>query len=617
MYKKIEKVIKICYTYNGGDRMKCLEYPFNSQFILKNKKTIKKELMQEEDLLEKRIAILGGSTTSEIKNILEIFLLNYKIKALFYESEYNQYYQDIMFENKSLEQFKPDIIFIHTTNRNITSYPTLMDTESDIELLLNNETKKFYDMWDTCFKKYNCPIIQNNMELPYYRVLGNKEVSDIHGKINYINKLNMKFYEYANTHQNFYINDINYLSSMYGLNKWADQFYWYMYKYALSVNAIPYLSFNIANIIKAIYGKNKKALVLDLDNTLWGGVIGDDGQENIVLGPETSTGQAYLEFQRYLLELKNKGIILNINSKNDFENAILGLEHPDSILKKDDFVIVKANWQPKSQNMKEIANELSLGIDSFVFVDDNPAERLIIERETPQVVSPEIDNVEHYIRILDSGGYFETTELSTEDFQKTEMYHSNLKREELLNSVENYDDYLKSLKMKAIIKDFEKIYVPRISQLSNKSNQFNLTTHRYTENEIEKIMLDDNYISIYGKLIDCFGDNGVVSVIIGEKKNKELHIDLWIMSCRVLKRDMEYAMLDQLVEKARHKGIEKIIGYYYPTKKNGMVKEFYKSLGFDLVSCDENGNSTWELSLKKSYKNKNKFIEVENGRNIQ
>lgn len=617
MYKKIEKVIKICYTYNGGDRMKCLEYPFNSQFILKNKKIIKKELMQEEDLLEKRIAILGGSTTSEIKNILEIFLLNYKIKALFYESEYNQYYQDIMFENKSLEQFKPDIIFIHTTNRNITSYPTLMDTESDIELLLNNETKKFYDMWDTCFKKYNCPIIQNNMELPYYRVLGNKEVSDIHGKINYINKLNMKFYEYANTHQNFYINDINYLSSMYGLNEWADQFYWYMYKYALSVNAIPYLSFNIANIIKAIYGKNKKALVLDLDNTLWGGVIGDDGQENIVLGPETSTGQAYLEFQKYLLELKNKGIILNINSKNDFENAILGLEHPDSILKKDDFVIIKANWQPKSQNMKEIANELSLGIDSFVFVDDNPAERLIIERETPQVVSPEIDNVEHYIRILDSGGYFETTELSTEDFQKTEMYHSNLKREELLNSVENYDDYLKSLKMKAIIKDFEKIYVPRISQLSNKSNQFNLTTHRYTENEIEKIMLDDNYISIYGKLIDCFGDNGVVSVIIGEKKNKELHIDLWIMSCRVLKRDMEYAMLDQLVEKAQHKGIEKIIGYYYPTKKNGMVKEFYKSLGFDLVSCDENGNSTWELSLKKSYKNKNKFIEVENGRNIQ
>ena len=404
---------------------------------------------------------------------------------------------------------------------------------------------------------------------------------------------------------------------MYGLNKWSDQFYWYMYKYALSVNAIPYLSFNIANIIKAIYGKNKKALVLDLDNTLWGGVIGDDGPENIVLGPETSTGQAYLEFQKYLLELKCKGIILNINSKNDFENAILGLEHPDSILKKDDFVIVKANWQPKSQNMKEIANELSLGIDSFVFVDDNPAERLIIERETPQVVSPEIDNVEHYIRILDSGGYFETTELSTEDFQKTEMYHSNLKREELLNSVENYDDYLKSLKMKAIIKDFEKIYVPRISQLSNKSNQFNLTTHRYTENEIEKIMLDDNYISIYGKLIDCFGDNGVVSVIIGEKKNKELHIDLWIMSCRVLKRDMEYAMLDQLVEKAQHKGIEKIIGYYYPTKKNGMVKEFYKSLGFDLVSCDENGNSTWELSLKKSYKNKNKFIEVENGRNIQ
>ena len=589
--------------------MKCLEYPFDSKFILKNKKSLKKDLMQDGDLLEKRIAILGGSTTSEIKNILEIFLLNYKIKPLFYESEYNQFYQDIMFENKKLEQFKPDIIFIHTSNRNITSYPTLMDKEEDINLLLENELKRFYNMWDTCFKKYNCPIIQNNMELPYYRVLGNKDVSDVHGKINYINRINMKFYDYANQHKNFYINDINYLSSMYGLDKWSDQFYWYMYKYALSVNAIPYLSFNVANIIKSIYGKNKKALVLDLDNTLWGGVIGDDGQENIVLGPESSIGQAYSEFQEYLLELKNKGVILNINSKNEYENAILGLEHPDSILKKDDFVLIKANWQPKSQNMKEIANELSLGIDSFVFVDDNPAERLIIKKETPQVVTPEIETVENYIKIIDLGGYFETTELSLEDLQKTEMYHSNLKRTELLNSTSNYDDYLKSLDMKAIIKDFEKMYVSRISQLSNKSNQFNLTTHRYNENEIEKIMLDDNYISIYGKLSDCFGDTGVVSAIIGEKKNKELHIDLWIMSCRVLKRDMEYAMLDELVQKSLSNNIDKIIGYYYPTKKNGMVREFYKLLGFKLITCDNDGNSVWELSLK-DYKSKNKFIEV-------
>lgn len=589
--------------------MRCLEYPFDSKFILKNKKSLKKDLMQDGDLLEKRIAILGGSTTSEIKNILEIFLLNYKIKPLFYESEYNQFYQDIMFENKELEQFKPDIIFIHTSNRNITSYPTLMDKEEDINLLLENELKRFYNMWDTCFKKYNCPIIQNNMELPYYRVLGNKDVSDVHGKINYINRINMKFYDYANQHKNFYINDINYLSSMYGLDKWSDQFYWYMYKYALSVNAIPYLSFNVANIIKSIYGKNKKALVLDLDNTLWGGVIGDDGQENIVLGPECSIGQAYSEFQEYLLELKNKGVILNINSKNEYENAILGLEHPDSILKKDDFVLIKANWQPKSQNMKEIANELSLGIDSFVFVDDNPAERLIIKRDTPQVVTPEIETVENYIKIIDLGGYFETTELSLEDLQKTEMYHSNLKRTELLNSTSNYDDYLKSLGMKAIIKDFEKMYVSRISQLSNKSNQFNLTTHRYNENEIEKIMLDDNYISIYGKLSDCFGDNGVVSVIIGEKKNKELHIDLWIMSCRVLKRDMEYAMLDELVHKSLSNNIDKIIGYYYPTKKNGMVREFYKLLGFKLITCDGDGNSVWELSLK-DYKCRNKFIEV-------
>lgn len=590
--------------------MKELEYPFDNEYILKKKKSLKKQLLENDNFIEKNIAILGGSTTSDIKLILELFLLNQGIKPKFYESEYNQYYQDAMFPNSELEEFKPDIIYIHTTNRNITLYPTITNSKEEVENLLLNEYNKFSNMWDKLKSTYNCPIIQNNFELPFYRLMGNKDASDYRGKVNFITKLNLKFYEYAESNQNFYINDINYVSSSYGLEKWADEFYWHMYKYALAVPAIPSLAFNISNIIKAIFGKNKKAFVLDLDNTLWGGVVGDDGVENIKIGPEVPTGQVFSEFQTYLKEHKDLGVILNVNSKNERENAIAGLNHPDSTLKPDDFITIKANWEPKSKNIVDIANELNIGVDSLVFVDDNPAEREIVKQQVSGVAVPEIDIPEHYINILDKSGFFEVTTISKDDLKKSEMYKENAKRNEMLSSCANYDDYLKSLKMKATIKPFEPIYIARIAQLTNKSNQFNLTTHRYTQAEIEEIANDEKYIKLYGKLEDTFGDNGVVTVVLGHIDEKILHIDLWLMSCRVLKRDMEFAMMDALVKKAKEAGIEKIKGYYYPTPKNGMVKEFYSLHGFEKESEDNEGNTIWNLNIN-NYENKNKFIEVE------
>lgn len=590
--------------------MKELEYPFDNDYILKKKKSLKKQLLDNENFIEKNIAILGGSTTNDIKLILELFLLNQGIKPKFYESEYNQYYQDAMFPNPELEKFKPDIIYIHTTNRNINIYPNINNSKEEVDKLLLNEYNKFSNMWDRLKKVYNCPIIQNNFELPFYRLMGNKDASDYRGKVNFITKLNLKFYEYAENNSNFYINDINYVSASYGLEKWEDEFYWHMYKYALSVSAIPTLAFNISNIIKAIFGKNKKAFVLDLDNTLWGGIVGDDGVENIKIGPEVPSGQVFSEFQNYLKEQKNLGIILNVNSKNEKENAVAGLNHPDGPLKPDDFIIIKANWEPKSKNIVEIANELNIGVDSLVFVDDNPAEREIVKQQVKGVAVPEIDSPEHYINILDKSGFFEVTTISKDDLNKSEMYKENAKRNEMLNSYTNYDDYLKSLKMKATIRSFESIYMERIAQLTNKSNQFNLTTHRYTQAEIEEIAKNENYIKLYGKLEDTFGDNGVVTVVIGHKEEKILHIDLWLMSCRVLKRDMEFAMMDTLVKKAKEIGIEKVKGYYYPTAKNRMVKEFYSLHGFEKESEDAEGNTVWNLTLN-NYKNKNKFIEVE------
>lgn len=591
--------------------MKELEYPFDCDYILRKKKSIKRTLLENScGFIEKNIAILGGSTTDEIKNMLELFLLNNGIKPQFYESEYNQFWQDAMFENKELEQFKPDIIFIHTTNRNITNYPEIGNSIVEVEELLDKEFKKYKDMWMSLWQKYNCPIIQNNFEYPFYRILGNKDATANYGKVNFITKLNLKFAEYAESTANFYINDINYQSAMYGLEKWADQFYWYMYKYALAVPAIPHLAFNVANIIKAIYGKNKKGLVLDLDNTLWGGVVGDDGVENISVGQETSQGQAYSEFQDYLKQLKKIGVILNVNSKNDEKNAIAGLNHPDGTLKPDDFIVIKANWEPKSKNMMEIANELNLGVDSLVFIDDNPAERAIVNQQVPNVVTPIMEKPEKYIETIDRAGFFEVTNLSKDDIKKSEMYKENAERNKVMASFENYEDYLKSLKMHAKIEHFIPMYMARIAQLTNKSNQFNLTTKRYTQAEIENVAEDKNYITLYGKLEDTFGDNGVVSVVIGHILGKILEIDLWIMSCRVLKRDMEFAMMDVLVDKAKKAGIETIKGFYYPTAKNAMVKEFYKLQGFNKISEDQAGNTVWELDLKQEYNNKNKFIKI-------
>ena len=550
-------------------------------------------------------------TTNDIKIVLELFLLNYGIKPSFYESEYNQYYQDAMFDNPELVEFNPDIIYICTSNHNIITYPTLTDSKEDVDMLLDSEKDKYTKMWDHLFDKYHCQIIQNNFEMPSFRLMGNKDASDIHGRVNFLTRLNLKFDEYAQTHQNFYICDINYISADYGLKAWSDPFYWYMYKYAVAVPAIPYLSFNVANIVKSILGKNKKGFVLDLDNTLWGGVVGDDGVDGIVVGPEESEGQAYLDFQKYLKMHEQLGIILNVDSKNDYENAIAGINHTDGALKEDDFIEIKANWDPKDKNFMDIANDLNLLPESLVFVDDNPAERHIVKSQMPNVATPEISDVSNYIQTLDRSGFFETTTLSADDLKRNEMYRENAARAQMQASFTDYNEYLQSLEMYGIIKAFEPIFYARIAQLSNKSNQFNVTTRRYTQTGIEQVADDSSYITLYGKLIDRFGDNGVVSVVIGHIVGEECQIDLWIMSCRVLKRDMEKAMMDTLVHRCRDRGIKKIHGYYYPTAKNHMVFELFKTLGFEKINEGKAGNTEWLFKIPDNYENQNKVINVE------
>lgn len=592
--------------------MKELEYPFDPEWILKKKKALKRELLQntQQTFLEKKIAILGGSTTRDIRDILELFLLNYGIRPCFYESEYNQYYADGMFPNPALEEFHPDILYIHTSNRNIEQYPSLEDDRTLVTQKLQAEYERFQALWEHLHAVYGCPVIQNNFEPPLYRLLGNRDASDHRGRWNYIQRLNQMFYEYADTHQDFYIHDICYEAADYGLERWSDPFYWNMYKYAMCVPAIPYTAFQLARIIKSIFGRNKKVLNLDLDNTLWGGVIGDDGPENIEIGQETSLGQTYAEFQDYLKQHKKLGVLLSVNSKNNEETALSGLERADSVLKREDFVAFRANWELKSHNLYATAEELKLLPESFVFVDDNPAEREIVRQEVPGAAVPEITKVEEYIRVLDRSGFFEVTNFSEDDLKRNEMYLANEQRNRMQKNFSDYGDYLRSLEMKAQIGAFDPAYFSRIAQLTNKSNQFNLTTHRYSQSEIEQIAADPQYLTLCGRLEDKFGDNGVVSIVIGRKEKDVLQIELWLMSCRVLKRDMEYAMMDTLVKQCRDCGIRQIYGYFYPTAKNAMVKDFYALQGFEKLEEDVDENAKWSFRIPEQYTLKNQVITV-------
>lgn len=593
--------------------MKELEYPFDAEAIMLKKKQLKRRLLADERIerIKKKIAVLGGQTTHDIILAMELFLLDHGIEPEFYESGFDQYYQDAMFPNEQLEAFGPDVIYFCTTNRNIKDIPTLRKSREEIEGMLENEFSRYRQMWERVAGVYRCPVIQNNFELPLYRLLGNRDAYDVHGFTHYVNQLNAMFAEYAGTHENIYLCDLQYLSADHGIRNWSDPFYWHMYKYAVALPAIPFLAHNVANIIKSIFGKNKKGFVLDLDNTLWGGVVGEDGPENLKIGCEEPIGQAYSEFQRYLKAHVDLGIVLAVNSKNDLETALSGIRHPDNVLKEEDFSVIKANWDSKDKNFRAIAEEIGVLPESLIFVDDNPAERMMVTEQIQGVRAPEINDITRGAGTIDRSGFFEVTNVSDDDLKRSEMYRSNAERTRQQARFEDYGEYLKSLEMKAEINAFEPRHFARIAQLTNKSNQFNLTTRRYTQFEIEKLANSPDYLTLCGRLEDKFGENGIVSLMIGKTEKDVCHVELWLMSCRVLKRDVECAMLDQFVKKCRERNISRILGYYYPTTKNKMVEKLYSDMGFTKIFENEKNETVWELDLRKGYSEKNRYVKVE------
>lgn len=589
--------------------IKLLDYPFDAALLLRKRRTIRKELMERSYNKELKVAVLGGSTTNELVNFIELFLLKQGFLPSFYQSEYNKYYEDAVFGNEELTAFAPDIIYIHTTCVNISQFPPFHANAEEVDRIFENELFKFQSIWNS-LKKYNCPIIQNNFDLPINRSLGNLDSYDIHGKTYFLNRLNLALAKEAQENNSLYINDINYLSASIGLEKWFDKNVWFTAKYAVSFEAMPLLANNIINVVSAILGKTKKCLVLDLDNTCWGGVIGDDGLNGIRLGNESASGEAYMAFQNYAKELKQRGVLLAVSSKNEHDIAKEGFTHSDSVLTFDDFTSFKANWDPKSINIESIAREINIGLDSLVFIDDNAVERSIVESQLPVVSVPDVgNNVLNFIDYIEKNGYFEISSLSTDDINRNKFYSDNQERDKELSTFENYQDFLKSLAMEAEIQPFSDVYIERITQLINKTNQFNLTTKRYTVPEIEYIAKNENYITLYGKLTDKFGDNGLIAIVIGEIQGDKCFIDTWLMSCRVLKRDMEFAMLEMLVKECANRNIREIFGVYKRTPKNNMVANLYAEFGFELLDADNDEITNWVLAVQ-DYNKKDITIKI-------
>ncbi|MEJ1964029.1 MAG: HAD-IIIC family phosphatase [Gammaproteobacteria bacterium] len=341
--------------------------------------------------------------------------------------------------------------------------------------------------------------------------------------------------------------------------------------------------------------------MLDLDNTLWGGVIGDDGLEGIRLGQGSAVGEAYLEFQHYVRDLGRRGIILAVCSKNDIENARSPFEkHPEMVLKSEHIACFVANWSDKAGNLRSIAEQLNIGLDSLVFADDNPFERNIVRRELPQVAVPELpEDPALYGRAIADAGYFEALRITPEDFERGGQYRANVAREQLKASHTDVEGYLRSLNMEMRWQPFDRVGLQRVVQLINKTNQFNLTTRRYTEGDVVAVMEDPRALTLQIRLLDQFGDNGIIGIVIGKPEGDSIRLDTWLMSCRVLGRQVEEATLNLVAAEAQRLGVRQLIGEYLPSKKNGMVREHYRKLRFRPASEAADGATQWELPLSE------------------
>jgi FkbH-like protein len=570
---------------------------------LKNFIDLKKNLKKDFSKLQIiKVAILGDSVTQLLTQAIKGYGYEVGINFEIFEADYNQIERQVFDMSSDLYQFKPEFVIIfHSTQKLIKSFYKLSNQEKS--KFSDKQIEEVANIYNIITSNQSCKIIYFNFPEINDNVFGNYSNKTDISFVYQTRKINYKLMNLSQKIKNLFINDLCILHSQYGHNIVFDPKVYITTDIVSSIDFLPLLGKNTVDIIQAVLGKFKKCLILDLDNTLWGGIIGDDGIENIQIG-SLGIGKAFTEIQLWVKELKKRGIIIAVCSKNDELIAKEPFEkHPDMVLRLDDIAVFVANWENKVDNIKYIQSILNIGYDSMVFLDDDPFERNMVQSQIPQITVPELpEDPAEYLNYLRTLNLFETASHTEKDEQRTQQYQQEAKRHVAQKMFTNENGFLATLEMVSTVKPLDKFNIPRVAQLTQRSNQFNLRTIRYTEEEIQQIAASKDYYTFSFTLQDKFGDNGLISIIILKKQNEALFIDTWIMSCRVLKRGMENFVLNEIAKLAKQDGYKELIGEYIPTAKNGLVKDHYSYLGF---MYDQ---GCWKLSVN-DYKEKSHFIK--------
>lgn len=531
-----------------------------------------------------KVSLVGDTATQLLCTAIKGMGVERGYNIDLFEAEYNQVERQFLDPTSELYTLDADFIIVFQSTHKLVEHHSGLSQEQQMHLAEDrlafvnsictnpalNSKKIIY---------FNYPEIEDTVFGSY----ANKVESSLTYQVR---RLNYELMRMSEQYPNLFICDIAGLQNKFGRDFMFAPNVYTSTEMVLSIDALPYVASRVMDIVCAVKGQFKKCLVLDLDNTVWGGVIGDDGLEGIQLGHGLGIGKAFTEFQMWVKKLKQRGIIICIASKNNEETAKEPFEkHPDMVLKLDDIAVFQANWENKVENIRAIQQVLNIGFDSMVFLDDNPFERNMVRESIPGITVPELpEDPAEYLEYLYSLNLFETASYSNLDKDRTKQYQVEAQRVSLSRSFTNEADFLMSLNMVSAVSGFTTFNTPRVAQLSQRSNQFNLRTVRYTDADIEVLAKDPNVIGLSFTLEDKFGDNGLIAVIIMKPVDKEtLFVDTWFMSCRVLKRGMENFTLNTMVEKAKSAGFKKIIGEYLPTPKNKMVEQHYPGLGFTKI----------------------------------
>ena len=552
-----------------------------------------------------RIALLSDAATQQFVPLLRALFHRNGVDASLYEGPFDGIQLEVVDPHSGLYRFQPDVIVVLNSVQALRA--SFGKRTGDASAFLDEMARSMVGVWDALQSHSTATLVQSNFVMPYERYFGNFDQKVAGSFYSVVAALNAYIGQQARARAAVLVNDVESVASWVGRRQWFDDRFWDLAKAFCGLESLPAVAKNIVDIVMSARGRVAKCVVLDLDNTLWGGVIGDDGLDGIVLNAH-GDGEGFHRLQTYLKELRQRGILLAVCSKNEMSNAVLPFDkHPEMVLRRSDIAVFMANWNDKAENIRKIREVLNIGLDSMVFLDDNPFERNLVRGVLPEVMVPELpEDPADYVRSLSELNLFETTSFSAEDLNRTDLYRVEAERREAQASFSSAEDFLRSLEMRIVVSRFDPFHLPRIAQLIQRSNQFNLTTHRYTQAECEALMNNPGCVPLYVKLSDRLGDHGLIGLIVLAPGESELVIRDWLMSCRVLARGVEQYLMNLVVEQARERNLASVRGEYIRTAKNQMVEDFFAQFGFSQSGGDRD-HAHWVLNTS-GYEPRETFI---------